>query len=109
MTLHKDLADGRWFTFTLAEQLGNVGAEFGRAIAARNRGDDVRFESAAARFYELMDLTVADPRWRSLRRRELARTAEICREALAAENEVEDVALEKYFMQFALLARAASM
>jgi hypothetical protein len=30
--VHQNLAVGRWFEMTLAEQLGNVGSEVGRAI-----------------------------------------------------------------------------
>lgn len=29
---HQNLADGRWFTLTLAQQLGNAGSEVGRAL-----------------------------------------------------------------------------
>ncbi len=29
---HKDLAAGRWYSLSLAEQLGNVGSDFERAL-----------------------------------------------------------------------------
>ncbi|MDP3956734.1 MAG: hypothetical protein Q8P97_01940 [bacterium] len=101
---HKDLAKGRWFTLTLAEQLGNAGSEFERALAARAQGDSERFARAAERFYELMNLTVADPRWRGLRRREIARAKEQSTEVLESGNS-EAAGLQRYFMQFAFLAR----
>lgn len=31
-TFHKDLAGGRWFTMTLAEQMGNIGSEIHRLV-----------------------------------------------------------------------------
>lgn len=101
-----ELAKRRWFTLSLAEQLGNAGSEFGRAAGARRRGDEPRFESAATRFFELMILTVADPRWRGQRRRELARVKELSGDALYGDDKEAAASLEKYFFQFALLARA---
>ena len=55
--IHKSLEDGRWFTFTIYEQLGNVGSEFERAARAFERGDNERFERAFERMLELLDLT----------------------------------------------------
>src|SRR3990167_1782225 len=103
---HEDLAKGRWFTLTLAEQLGNAGSEFERALAARAQGDSAQFASAAERFYELMNLTVADPRWRGLRRREISRAKEQSAEGLESEGAAGAPGLQQYFLQFALLARA---
>ena len=103
---HEDLAQGRWQTMTLAEQLGNVGSEFSRAIKAREAGNQGRFENASDRFLELLDLTVVDPRWRGYRRRELARVKEASGETLYGIDQSGAASLEKYFFQFALLARA---
>lgn len=63
MTQHTSLAAGRWQQFTLAEQLGHVGSEVSRTRKAQ--GDDNRFWSAATRAFELLDLTIEDPRWQS--------------------------------------------
>lgn len=96
MTIHKDLADGRWYRLSLAQQLGNVGSEFYRAR---------KNESALPRFLELMDLTVADPRWAGRRRRELARVRErACEELRGGKDKAPS--LQAYFDQFALLARS---
>ena len=35
---HKELAEGRWNNFTLAQQMANIGAEVGRAINWRKKG-----------------------------------------------------------------------
>ena len=42
---HNDLAGGRWFLFSLAEQLGNVGSEVERAIKWHAKGNKEYFES----------------------------------------------------------------
>jgi hypothetical protein len=62
--IHKDLAQGRWFTFSIDEQLANVGSEFSRASAAWQSGNMARFEKAFDRMLDLLDLTISDPRWR---------------------------------------------
>lgn len=60
--IHSSLANGRWQTFTLAEQLGNVGGEVERALRAHAQGKQDRFEHALDRALELFDLTATDPR-----------------------------------------------
>ena len=95
---HQDLAAGRWHTMTLAEQLGNVGSEYSRVISSRKRNDETRFFSAQVRFLELLDLTINDPRWNLYRKREFLRMREF-----SCENFPDN--LQKYFDQFALLAR----
>ncbi|MEK6325521.1 MAG: hypothetical protein AABN33_28095 [Acidobacteriota bacterium] len=75
--IHRELAEGRWFTFSIFEQLGNVGSEFERAANAFQRGDGERFEKAFERMLELLDLTIEDPKWRTgCRLRELLRLRE---------------------------------
>lgn len=103
---HQTLAGGRWATLTLAEQLGNVGSEFDRVVAAQKRGDTTRFDYATKRFFELMELTLSDPRWRGLRRRELARVAEECAALFQEPASTNIQKQQQYFYQFALLARA---
>ena len=87
----------RWFTLSLADQLGNVGSEYSRAVNNRGR-NEARFNAARDRFLELLDLTICDPRWNIYRKRELLRLREI-----SAADFPED--LQKYFDQFAFLAR----
>jgi len=41
---HPELANGRWHPMTIAEQLGNVGSEYERALIWKERGDKDRFE-----------------------------------------------------------------
>jgi hypothetical protein len=106
-TYHPELASGRWFTFSIAEQLANVGSEYERALRARTQGDEDRFKHALARMLELMDLTIADPRWRNHRLKELCRVRGIACEQLCSEKPEpwarQD--LKDYFLQFGILAR----
>ncbi len=62
--MHKNLAAGRWFELSLSEQLGNIGSEYNRAIAAKRRGDQERYQNACDRTLELCELTLDDQRWR---------------------------------------------
>ena|SRR5687767_13753331 len=107
-TYHPDLAAGRWFTFSLAAQLGNVGSEYERALRWKERGDEVRFEHAFARLLELVDLTIADPRWKNHRLKELTRLREVICDELCNEtrefNSPND--LREYFLYFGILARS---
>jgi hypothetical protein len=58
--IHKDLADGRWNTFSLIEQLANVGTDVERAIRWKNKGNVEYSEHAVDRALELLDFTIAD-------------------------------------------------
>jgi hypothetical protein len=106
-TYHNDLAAGRWFTFTLAEQLGNVGSDYERALRWKATGDKIRFEHAFARTLELLDLTIADPRWKNHRLKELTRLREVICDELFNEtpefNHPSD--LREYFLYFGILSR----
>lgn len=104
MIFHKDLADGGWFTLTLAEQMGNIGSEIHRLAMAKNR-DQSRFDSALDRALELMDLTLSDPRWKK-GYKEIARAREVLCDICFGQNQYNTSleALDNYFFQFGLLA-----
>jgi Ser/Thr protein kinase RdoA (MazF antagonist) len=100
---HPGLAAGRWQQLSLAEQLANVGAEVGRMH--RRLGTAER-AAAFERALELLDLTLADPRWRG-RLKEIARAREVLCDAADGGREygatLED--LDRYFLAFAVVAR----
>ena len=73
---HDDLAGGRWFTMTLAEQLGNIGSEVNRSISSFEKNDMERMAKAIDRTLELFDLTLADRRWKD-RLKEITRSREL--------------------------------
>lgn len=69
---HKDLNSTRWETFTLCEQLANVGSEVIRALRWREKGNTDLSTRAFYRALELIDYTLMVQRVPS-RRREIAR------------------------------------
>lgn len=105
---HRDLAAGRWWELTLAEQLGNIGSEVSRAIRWTGRNDALA-RGAVDRALELFDLTLDDPRHRRApaRLRELARAREVTADFFVGSNEYGSTgaSLQKYFDAYALAAR----
>lgn len=94
----------RWAALPPLVQLGNIGSEVGRTMAALQRGDDTAASRASLRALDLIDATVAA--WTSTaRRRELLRARELF--TAAVEAATPDPDLDRYFFQFALAARAA--
>lgn len=104
--IHQNLSAGRWFELTLAEQLGNTGSEVGRAIQWNHKQEFNRRNQALDRAFDLLELTISDPRWRS-RLKELCRVREVLADTFYGDNYYQDTpeALEKYFYQYALAAR----
>jgi hypothetical protein len=105
---HRDLAAGRWWSLSLAQQLGNVGSEVSRAVGWSTRHPQ-RAEAALHRALELIDLTLDDPRHRGsvARLRELARVREVLLDFFAGSNQYGSTAasLQKYFDAYAVAAR----
>ncbi len=98
---HPELAAGRWHTFSLAEQLGNVGSEVSRAGRASELGREGRRASALDRALKLMDLTIADPKHRG-RLRELCRAREVLCNYFFGDNVHGSTgeSLDRYFLTF---------
>jgi hypothetical protein len=107
VVFHPDAAQ-RWNTFTLAEQLGNVGSEVERTLRAHEANNVPRRDLALARALELFDLTATDPRWSGPRRREILRAREqFCGCIFEDDVSPSSIAgLRRYFLAFAILARA---
>lgn len=106
-SIHASLANGRWHTLTLAEQLGNIGSDVERAFRAHAQERSDRFVLAFDRALELFDLTAADQRLSAPGRREILRAREqFCRVFFddTCETDLTDY-LRKYFLQFAVAAR----
>jgi hypothetical protein len=105
---HRELAAGRWYDLSLAEQLGHVGSEVSRAARWTSRNPDIA-RSALYRALELLDLTLDDPRHRQspARLREIARTREVLVDYFAGDNQYGSTgpSLQKYFDAYALAAR----
>ena len=103
--IHKSLATGRWFELSLTEQLGNIGSEYNRAIAANRKGDPERYQNACDRTLELCELTIDDPRWRRKPAlKEICRLNEEVARTLVDEHQ-PDPRLQAYFDGHAYAAR----
>ena len=105
---HKNLANGRWFEFSIIEQLANVGSEVGRAINWRAK-DKESSKKAIERALELIDLTVEDTKNRK-RLKEVLRVREALVDYFYFDNQYgsTDELWNKYFYSFAYAARMNS-
>ena len=105
---HRELAAGRWWSLSLAQQLGNVGSEVSRAARWQTRNPEVA-RGALYRALELLDLTLADRRHQQSRERlrEIARAREVVADFFAGDNQYRSTgaSIERYFDAFALAAR----
>ncbi len=73
---HKLLESGRWFKFSPAEQMANVGSDVERAIRWKKAGNVDYSKNAFERVLELLDLTIADPKNKK-RLKEITRVREM--------------------------------
>ena len=107
---HAALAAGKWSSYSLVEQMGNIGSEVERALRAVETGNPDRRDRALDRALELFDLTAADGRWHGGRRREVLRAREyVCRVVFGGGALPGDADfLRRYFLQFAVAARVAA-
>jgi len=68
----------RWLKFSWSEQLGNIGSEISRARHWEQKSDFETRNKALGRVFDLVDLTLDDPRWKNGNRlKELARFREV--------------------------------
>ena len=105
MTPPQNLSSVKWQTLSLAEQLGNAGSDFERALRWKEKGQTALFDKAVSRTLEQLDLTLADGRWRSHRRREIARLREETCRTFFTSGHNEPSGLQKYYLSMAALAR----
>ena len=105
---HQGIDSARWAKFSLNEQLANVGAEIGRAINWRKKGNGEQSQAAFWRGLDLLDLTI-EVQHGLFRRRELLRLREVLVDYFAGKNEYHstDESFNKYFYFFNAAASAA--
>ena len=101
MIIHKELAAGRWFQFSLVEQLANIGSDVIRTIKWKKMGDIELSKQAFERVLELIDLTIADPKNKG-RLKEIVRTREALVDHFVYDNEYNttDEIWYNYFFDF---------
>ena len=106
--MHPELAAGRWFGFSLTEQLAHVGSEVERTIRWRGKGQADRSRLAFKHALELLDLTIADAKNRR-RLRELTRLREALADYFWFDNDSgsSDQAWQRYFRAFTHAAAIA--
>ena len=102
------IADGQR---TLAQQLANIGSEFGRAAKRKDTGDREKEMKAFERGLELLDLSIQGAQFKRTEHRgifkELLRLREVMCDYFVGENEykTDRAFIEKYFYDFAYCAR----
>ena len=106
MQIHREITTAQWGSYSLAFQLGTIGAEVSRLLSWLKKGDQDQSEKALFRALELLDETIIQ----SLQKEnlgELLRLRELlCSRVFAPETyQVTDKQLEQYFLPFAILAR----
>lgn len=104
---HKEMASGRWFDFSLSEQMANIGADVGRAINWKNKGNQQYSQNAFFRALELLSLTIDDPKNKD-QLKELTRLYEVLGDYFAGDNEYgsSDENMENYFYFYNCMAQA---
>ena len=107
--IHKGLGPERWFTFSLFEQLANVGTDIERVIFWRKNNNKEQSEKAFERALELLDLTIADKKNRGSTLKELVRMREALVDYFVFDNEYgsTDKAWQDYFFAFNYAAALA--
>lgn len=100
--IHKDLTPEHWFSFSIFQQLANVGTDVARAIDWKKKNNAEYSMKALERALELLDLTVADLKNRGGRRRELLRVREALVDFLVYDNEYKtsEEFWQEYFYNF---------
>ena len=99
----------RWAQLSFNEQMGNIGSEVGRAIIAHRNGNEMRKNRAIDRAIDLFSATVVV----NIKTSHTFRIKEVLRSRdeflrLFFDNTFEHDAdnIERYFMNFAFMARA---
>lgn len=102
--IHKDLASGRWFEMSLAEQMGNIGSEVSRARKQEGKNPEL-FQKATDRALELFDLTMQDEKLKG-RLKEIGRAREVFCDAILGGQEYGSTLadIQKYFDYFVIAA-----
>lgn len=98
--------ENRWHEFSLLEQMANIGAEVGRTIKWRAKGNTDMSRNAFFRGLELIDLTVRDKK-NNTSLKEILRVREALVDFFVGDNvyKSSDLLWEKYFYFFNTAAR----
>ncbi|MFZ1323750.1 MAG: hypothetical protein WAQ57_01150 [Candidatus Saccharimonadales bacterium] len=92
-----------WANQSVFWQMGNIGSEVGRALAAKRQGKEERMQSAFYRGMDLMNATVEAWTAKGKSPYELLIAREQFAKSILTDD--EDEKLEQYFMDFAIAER----
>ena len=98
----------KWFSLSLAEQLGNTGSEIDRYVNLLKREEPENAQIAFYRAVDLLDLTKQSPKISRAQRKEVAKVKEVICDSVVNAGGNYNTPIEyfqKYFMDFALVAR----
>ncbi len=106
MIEHKELAAGRWKSFSFVEQMANIGSEVERALNWRAKNNPDYSQKAFERALELLDLSLEVAK-DFPRLKELARSREVLVDYFFGNNEYgsDEKFLRQYFLDFTVAAR----
>lgn len=104
-TIHQE-TEKRWGNFSIWRQLLAVGSEVGRARSSEEFGDTDGKHRALERALELLDFTIADPRWHNHRLAELLRARELVAGLYSDSDDYNSglADLENYFNDYGRLS-----
>lgn len=88
---HKTLTVEKWVRYPMREQMLMIGSEFSRIMHLKREEDQKR---CLERAYELIDLTLTDPKWRE-RSKELLRLREVLGEEYVGPMDLKKI--EQYY------------
>ena len=96
----------RWHTLSLLEQMGNIGSEVDRIASWKKKGNEDFALKALQRSLDLLDLTIADQRWKN-RLKEITQARELLSDLYVGNNTYNFTPeyFSKYFLEFAIAAR----
>lgn len=96
----------RWHQMSLIEQMANIGSEVDRIASWKKKANEEYATKALYRSLDLLDLTIADPRWKD-RLKEILRVREFLCDLYVGDNTYNFTPeyFSKYFLEFAVAAR----
>jgi len=96
----------KWFLLSSVEQMANIGAEVGRALNWKKKGEEKLSQNALFRALDLIDASVCDKKNKK-RLKEFLRTREVLVDYFVGENiyQTSESQLEKYFYYFNFASR----
>ncbi|TSC93651.1 MAG: Uncharacterized protein CEN91_162 [Candidatus Berkelbacteria bacterium Licking1014_85] len=106
LVYHKNLSPKKWFSYSISEQMANIGSEVFRTISWRKK-DKKLSQLAFERSLELFDITIEDPKNLSVKNKEILRAREMWCDFIFGDNQYKqtDKLWQNYFYAFNFAAR----